>query len=203
MIDHRTFAWRRHGAVFAALMAGLLVTGTSRADTFHFSGNFQVDDDLALLVIDVPVTAPLTVLTLSFAQGGFVPLLTLFDSQGELAQTGGPAAGCCDQRLTLADAKGHYTLVLSQLGNYPGVRLADAFSNAGQAHFTAVYDPLQRPDATFIDQDSTQRSGFWAVDLSVAGTASAVPEPGAGWLLAAGLVGLAGLQLRPRRNTAG
>ena len=98
---------------------------------------------------------------------------------------------------------GHFTLVLSQQGNYPGATLADTFLNAGQPHYTAPYEPLQRPDATFIDLDHTQRSGFWALDLTGAGTAAVVPEPAAGWLLAAGLAGLTGLKLWRRRSTAG
>ena len=207
-IQHLTPPKRRCGVVSAALLLGLLAAGTAQADTFHFSGNFSVDDGLAILAIDAPglVTSPptaLTALTLSFAQGGFAPVLSLFDGQGFLLQAGTLAGSCCDQRLAVDALPGHYTLVLSQQGNYPGATLADAFSNAGQAHYTAPYDPLLRPNATFIDLDHSQRSGVWALDLTVAGTAAVVPEPAAGWLLAAGLAGMAGLQSRHRRSTAG
>ena len=212
-IQHLTPPQRRCGVLSAALLWGLLAAGAAQADTFHFSGTFTADDGLALLVVDVPglVSTPLTALTaltLSFAQGGFAPVLSLFDGQGFLLQAGAPAdpGACCEQRLAVDALPGHYTLVLSQQGNYPGATLADAFSNAGQAHYTAAYDPLLRPNATFIDIDQTQRSGFWALDLTVAGAVAVVPEPAAGWLLAAGLAGmtgLTGLKSRHRRRAAG
>lgn len=43
------------------------------------------------------------------------------------------------------------------------------------------------PNATFIDINGSQRTGHWALDLSLDGSVSQVPEPASVALLAAGL----------------
>ena len=194
-------------------LAGL--SPAAQAASHSFTGSFSTDDQLAMFPIFLPAAGDITALTLSHSGGtngagqvipggGFAPTLTLFNDNGDnvLGNAGSsnvcpPGGGsyCWDAAFTFTGTgAGHYTLVLSQDGNDPVGQLADGFSMSippGQPHYTGLY--IGDPNATFVRFDGSQRTGNWALDVSVPDPASVVPEPAAAALLAAGLaaIGLA------------
>lgn len=201
----------------ATALALAALTAPVHAATFSFTGTFATDDELATFLIDLPVAGDISALTLSYQggnnvsgqvvpAGGFAPVLTLFNAGGDdvYGNTGsanvcqGSSSFCWDAAFDLPGASaGHYTLVLSQDGNLPLGQLGDGFSMTGQPHYTAQY--LGSPgdsNATFVQIDGTQRSGRWALDLSVEGTVTAVPELSSAAMLT---VGLSVLSLARRR----
>lgn len=201
-----------HRSIRARVLArslGLLtlagIAPAALAANFSFKSSFSTDDQLVMFSIDLPAAGDMSALTLSYgggvngkseviAAGGFAPVLTLFDGSGNdvHGNTGAsnscPGSGsfCWDAVFTLLGAPaGHYTLVLTQDGNNPNGQLADGFSMVGQPHYTGQY--IGSASATFIQIDQTQRTGQWALDLSLPGTVSPVPEPASAGLLLAGL----------------
>jgi hypothetical protein len=205
--------------VIVLALAGL--PSAAQAGGSSFSGSFFNDDQLATFVIDLPLAGDIIAQTLSYAggingsgkvipAGGFAPVLTLFDGEGNdvFGNVGSsnacPLGGsfCWDAAFTYAGAPaGHYTLVLSQDGNNAAGQLADGFSMSGQPHYTAQYAGF--PDDarfTFIQVDGTRRTGAWALDLSAPGTVTAVPEPSGEALLWAGMAGMAAVAWARRRQ---
>jgi hypothetical protein len=211
----------RAGVIIAPAVALALagLTTPLQAANSSFTGIFATDDELATFLIDLPAAGDITALTLSYSGGpngigqaipavGFAPVLTLFDGvgndvygnsgSGNICQGGG--SFCWDASFSYIGAPaGHYTLVLSQDGNTPLGQLAEGFSMTGQPHYTAQFlGSPGNPNATFIQIDGAQRSGHWALDLTVPNGASVVPEPDAATLLVAGLA-IAGLARRRAR----
>jgi len=191
-------------------LAGL--SSAAQATSTSFSGNFSTDDQLVTILIDLPVVGDISALTLSYGggtnaagqvipAGGFAPVLNLFDGTGNNVQTDAgsshtcPGAGgsfCWDAFLSYPGAAaGHCTLMLSQDGNDSLGQLSDSFSMTGQPNYTGQC--IGSSSATFVQIDGAQRTGRWALDVSVPNGASVVPEPDAATLLVAGLatVGLA------------
>lgn len=202
-------------------LCGLLGTAAAQAGTVSYRGQFTADDDLFVTQFVLPGAALFSAATLGYgggtdadghavAPGGFAPVLALFmDGFGlvQLArgssQSCGPGAGqadplsgfCWDAGFSLQLGAGSYSLALSQDGNEPlGLELADGYTQTGQPDYTGLAY-LGQPGARFIQVDGTQRSGFWALDLTT--TATEVPEPGS-WQLA--LLGAAAIALSRRPN---
>jgi hypothetical protein len=64
-------------------LVGLMASCSSGiASTINFSGNFIFDDDVQFFAYTSPTTGNVTVNTISFADGGFAPILALYDSNG-------------------------------------------------------------------------------------------------------------------------
>ena len=119
-------------------------------------------------------------------------MLALFDSAGmQVAVNVGSFNTCAvnfcwDAAFSFVGAlPGAYTLILSQDGNDPLGWLSDGYAMTGQPNYTAQYLGGSNPDATFVQVDGTQRTGLWALNVSVPAGVSVVPEPGSAALLLA------------------
>lgn len=195
------------------LSTGLaLITCSAQASVFSFQGAFGADDDLAVFTFTLAAAGNVSATTFSYnggtngngaavAAGGFAPVLALFDSAGmQVAGNVGSAntcglSFCWDAVFSFVGAApGAYTLILSQDGNNPLGLLGDGYALSGQPHYTAQYLGGSNPTATFVQVDGTQRTGRWALDVTVPAGVSVVPEPSTTALLLAGVAVLGALR---------
>lgn len=181
----------------------LVVPAAAWAGPVTFSGNFGLDEDVVLIPFTVSTLSVITMQTTSFANGstGFEPVLTLFDSTGNLLlqdATGGTVPGSCGLRAIdptsgyCLDAfiqsplnAGSYTLALSEWDNIPGgPTLADGFPQTGNGNFTGP-EFLGSP-GSFILFNGSQRTNAWALQIDGLG----VPEPATAGLAGAALLAM-------------
>jgi hypothetical protein len=186
----------RCGTFILSVLIASGVTCLARADSF--TGNFTQDDDVVLFNFSIGSTSTVTMQTFSFAggvngastviaEGGFAPVLTLFDGSGnELAtdhdnllgnctKTDSISGFCWDAKIVESLAAGDYTLALTEDDNTAlGPTLADGFQEQGNGNFTEILFGGLNP---FTLVDGSQRSNAWAVDIDIAGGTSPVPEP--------------------------
>ena len=205
-------------------MAALLMfAGAAPAAVLQFSGSLATDDELATNTFVVTTAGMVTLQTWSYgggiaghfpglAAGGFAPVLSVFDSLGNLTASengtnlfdainrpfGGscgpgnladPSTGfCLDIYLKIGSlAVGAYTVVLTQYDNQPTGNLGDPFNSAFTPGTSSFLDPI----------DGSQRSADWAFEIVTPNApVIGVPEPSSVALLALGL----GLLLR-RKST--
>jgi hypothetical protein len=204
----------RSGAAKVLVLALTLAGGSAQALVFSFQGSFSTDDQLAIYTFNLDAAGDVAAATLSYnggtngngaavPAGGFAPVLALFDGAGN--QVAGNVGSsntcgipfCWDAGFAYPGAlPGQYTLVLSQDGNNPLGQFAEGYSMTGQPHYTAQYLGGSNPSATFVQVDGSQRTGRWALDVTVPAGVSVVPEPAGAALLLAGLAVLAGLRRR-------
>ena len=187
------------------LLAGIAVSvfvlpTPAGASTIAFSGAFDFDNDVFLLPFTVSVLSTFEAETTSFASGGFDPVLTLFEPNGDFLLLvddedffNGKYDALIDPRVL---DPGIYTLALTQSQNFPaGTKLSDGFSEDGRPFFTAIeYVPTDPACTAFITIDGECRNGFFAGSLTIEPVATPVPEPGTLLLVTTG----AGLLLRKR-----
>jgi hypothetical protein len=182
----------------AAVLAAVLACGTAaQAAPVTYEGEFSRDDERFVFEFDLGGPSAIDAKTLSWALGGFAPVLTLFGPGGLLQQavgssnTCGPGSGapdaasgfCWDAAFGGLFNAGRYTLVLTQDGNLAlGDSLADGFQQDGQAHYTGTWY-LGDDSRSFINVDGSARSGAWQLVLDLrALDVNGVPEP-ASWAL--------------------
>lgn len=207
---HALSRWATRGAA----LAGLLCTGPVMASVV--SGTFVDDDERAVQLIDEHNPFRLHVHTTSWANGGFAPVLSLFDlgsglllgvdagsSHGCPNPAPGASAFCWDAWLDTTLLAGSYALVLSQDGNAPtgdltpGQPLDDVFPQTGQHDYTGMAY-LGTPNLRFINVDLTQRTGAWSMDIQIEPMRQ-VPEPASIAIVLAALAAI-GLGRMGRRS---
>ena len=197
------------------------------ADTFYFSGVFQHDDDMRQFQFTIASASTITLQTWSYGGpldpltsdplfGGFAPVLTVFDSLGNLAggpDTGGVNGGsppcatrgidpvtnfCLDALIQEPLGPGTYSLVLTEYDNLPsGTNFADGFDRTGQGDFTgSAFGP---GSGQFYDLNGNARTGRYVLTIDGVNTAQqvgAVPESSTLLLTVFGLAGAFGLRKR-------
>jgi hypothetical protein len=194
-----------------ALLGALTLTLAAHASPTTYTGIFQVDNEvvssptLPLLTIG-SAGGTLSAHTFSWAQGGFVPLLMLFDSAGLLVGNPAIAGGLNnDVGFDLPLSMGTYTLALAQDGNLPNSPfLSDGFIYTNGPSVDANYsllnaNPGSDPGYFFSFFDGKSRNGNWSLNVEVTNNPdTTVPEPASLALVAAAL----GASLAARRRSA-
>ncbi len=208
----------------ATALATVLFAGSAMATDFSFSGFLDADDDVQFFNFQVGTTSNVTLLTYSYAggtqadgnliiEGGFDPILALFDSSGTLINsnddgsasdvgTSAVTGSTFDTFLTATLGAGTYTVAVMQYDNFPsGSSLSDGFTYSGQPNFTAGYGCS---NGQFCDVDGFNRSAFWAFDVlnvddAVVVDPSPVPLP-AGMPLLLGALGAMGIARRRKKT---
>jgi hypothetical protein len=182
---------------------------SAQADTITFSGTFSQDDNVQLFNITQSTTDDLTVYTTSYAEGGFTPVLSLFDASGDFitADNGSQNSGCnallspdttnttaCwDAIIAFPSAPGSsYILALTEDDNTSTTQfqLSDGFTEDGNGNFTGVNNGY---GGSFQLADGTQRTADWTLNIVSADPQlsaqeqTSVPDLGSGILLLNGL----------------
>jgi hypothetical protein len=190
------------------LLSAALFSIPLSAATISYTGAFLLDDQAQIFsfIVEAPGTAVFH--TISYAgglngdgttilAGGFDPVLSLFDSTGNLIGINNDDPGAIidpltgiglDSLISRFLSIGNYILILTESDNIPvGPSLSDGFTRTGQGNFTGpTYAGI--PGA-FWDATPAQRNGNWAVDLEGV-TVAAVPEPGTLLTLGTGFLGI-------------
>jgi hypothetical protein len=178
---------------FAAsiLALSLISVGQSTAASMSVSGTFNADDQVQLYAWTLAQNSPVLLTTTSYGSGGFVPVLSIFNSAGTLVTSNGAdgvcqggmmpssSTGMCDDALIMTNlAAGSYTIAISEFFNVPnGPNISDGFLMQGQGNFTGA---TCGTTGAFYQTDvapCVQRTGNFAA------TFSSVPEPATACLL--------------------
>lgn len=169
----------------SALAFGLFSAVQSSAASMSVSGTFTSDDQVQLYSWTLAQNSPVLLTTNSYSSGGFVPVLSIFNSAGTLITSDGAdgvcqgsmtpssSTGMCDDAYIMTSlAAGSYTVALTEFFNVPnGPNLSDGFLMQGQGDFTGS---TCGTTGAFYETDvapCVQRTGNFSA------TFSTVPEP--------------------------
>ncbi len=165
----------------------------AHADTTSISGTFTADNSVYTDNFTTTSSQVYNIFTTSYATGGFVPVLTLFGSNGNVIDNSGP--GISDASLTDTLAPGFYTLDLTEFPNVATGTLSDGFLFAGNP--TATGDNCGVSGGMFLDSITcSQRNSSYA--LTVNSSAAVTPEPSTWLLLLTGSAALVYVERRRR-----
>ena len=154
---------------------------------FDFTGNFTTDDQVIQFALPVGDTSNVTIFSSSWDDGGFDPILSVFDSSGALVQqqddggeTGSALSngvsydyGIYDTFFTVDLDPGDYTITIGQFDNFAaGDNLADGFTQTGNPNFTfdegfgdSTQDMFNGVDPG-IDGFDTGRTSFYEIHFT-------------------------------------
>jgi hypothetical protein len=180
-----------------ALTASVAVSVPAQAADFDFSGTFENDNDVLLFNFTLDTDSSITLFSSSWANGGFDPILSLFDSAGNLIDQqddGGYAGstfsngvsydhGTWDFYYTPFLASDSYLASITQFSNFTnGYTLSDGFfyDGAGNENFTGVFGCSQ---GQFCGVGGDDRTNVWELHVldvkqaSIVNQPASVPEP--------------------------
>ena len=136
------------------------IAGSARASSITFSG-FTNDSDVALFEISGS-SGTFTATTSGYAQGGFSPLMCLFDPLNGWWPTYTGTRQIADQRLTFVVDR-TFLLMLSVANNEPSQNLANIVWYQTDPKFT---DTMYGCTGQFCTRDHQSRSGAWVITFS-------------------------------------
>lgn len=139
-----------------ALTASVVAVSPAQAVDFDFNGTFAQDNNVLLFDFTTDSDSTVTIFSSSWVEGGFDPILSLFDSTGNLIQfqddgaTIGSTAsngvsynhGIWDTYFTQLLTAGTYTVAITQFNNFAvGPDLSHGFERdgVGNDNFTAAF----------------------------------------------------------------
>ena len=174
------------GMVTGAIVTTLGLGSAALAADFSFRGTFTRDNDMHSFDFSVGKLSPILFRTYSYAggiqadgtknaPGGFDPVLTLFDGEGNLigendddmfglAEEDPKTKRAFDSSMSVLLDAGNYTVYLTQYDNFAvGPNRSDGFVQAGNGHYTRNLKNCTT-DALFCDFTGNVRTGKWAFD---------------------------------------
>jgi hypothetical protein len=199
---------------FGGFMAGLVPLGTAYASSVTYSGSLSSDDQVVDYTWTLAQNSQVLISTDSYGggtsngmtqpAGGFVPVISLFNSMDTLIASDGADGTCqgsmkvdgvtgmCDDAyLNTYLAAGKYTVTVSEFFNVAnGPTLADGFLMQGQGNFTGA---TCGTTGGFYETDVSpcvQRDAKYSVTLST------VPEPATLCLVAIPLLAFGAARVR-------
>jgi hypothetical protein len=199
-----TMAARLSHSLVILCLSSVAFSGRAKADDLTFAGTFAADNSTFSYMLNNTSIQSYNFFTTSYggglnadgtttSAGGFVPVLTLFDSTGSVVDFGGaggacsggsnadPTTGLCDDaKFSDVLAPGTYDLVLSEFPNVASGDTSAPFLFGGDPSITG--ESCNSPGGTFLETDTApcvQRTDAYTVNIE---SASPVPEP-ATWLL--------------------
>lgn len=206
-------------SIFAS---SLLLAGSAKALDFDFSGTFTKDNDVVSLFFDVGAPSTVTIFSSSWVTGGFDPVLAIWDSTGNrmYEQDDGNSIGSAlsngvsynygswDSYYSLSLGAGTYRATIAQYDNFSvGTSFADGFAHDGDDNFTTAFGSQPYFNGVFNEPEQDTRTGNWVFHvLNVEGAhqeppTNSVPDTASTLgLLGLGMMALAGVQRRVRRN---
>ena len=179
-----------------AVMVGICLlsaTPVLAALDFDFSGNFNQDNDIVLLNFTVGEVSTITIFSSSWDDGGFDPILAIWDASGDLVnqQDDGHNVGSTlsnavsydhgnwDSYYDVILAVGDYTASIGQFDNFAaGGNLSDGFTHDGDPHFTQAFGP--QPDFNGVLSSTDGRTSDWTfhiLNVEEASNPGEIPEP--------------------------
>ena len=165
--------FRRILSALALVALSCPLVSQAHADTINYSGMFAADNSIFSVAFSTATTQSYAFTTTSFASGGFVPVLTLFNASG-----GTPLAFAetdfSDVTLSQLLGPGSYILFLTESPNVFTSTLSAGTLFSGSPTITG--DLCGVSGGTFLNvvSNCSQRSSTYS--LSVTNTA-ATPEP--------------------------
>ncbi len=167
----------RLSAVFALVMLCLTAPSRATASTFN-SGSFAADNSFYELTFSETGASNFMASTSSYAAGGFLPVLTLFNATtGSVIGNSGTGTG--DASLTALLAMGTYNLFLTEFPNVAVGNLSDGFLFADNA--TATGDVCGVSGGMFLNAVTCAQTGN-NYALTTNANSTVTPEP-ATWML--------------------
>lgn len=195
----------------AALGGCLTLPLSAMAAEFDFSGSFSKDNDVLRFDFSLGLPGAVTLFTSSWLDGGFDPILTLWDSGGNqlLEQDDGSLGGALvsngvsydygefDSYINLNLAAGNYIATLTQYDNFSvGTLLTDGFLRDADPAFTAAFGCSNAAfcEGSLFDSHNNpvepNRTAAWDVHFLNVDNASATTVPEPPTLMLLGVAGL-------------